>query len=106
MGVIENKRLYSKGDEPEPKRSKKNLILFDQTQLNDLIRDLNLSKYKAEFVGSRSKKKNQLNENVRISYHNREKDLRKFFSDEEGLIFCNDVNKLMKAVGHKYIASE
>ena len=37
---------------------------------------------------------------------NREKDLTKFFSDEDGLIYCNDVNKLMKAVGHKHIASE
>ena len=42
LGVIENKRLNSDGDEPEPKRSKKNRILFDQAELNDLIRDLKL----------------------------------------------------------------
>ena len=29
-----------------------------------------------------------------------------FFFDEDGLIYCNDVNTLMKAVGHKHIASE
>ena len=43
---------------------------------------------------------------MRISYHNREKDLAKFFSDKDGLIYCNDVNKLMKAVGQKHLASE
>ena len=106
MGVLKNKLLNSKRDEPEPKRSKKNPILFDQSELNDLIRDRNLSKDKAEILGSRLKEKNLFNENMRISYHNREKDLAKFFSDEDGLIYCNDVNKLMKAVGHKYIASE
>ena len=30
LGVIENKRLNSEGDEPEPKRSKINPILLDQ----------------------------------------------------------------------------
>ena len=34
LGVIENKGLNSEGDEPEPKRSKKNPILFDQAKLN------------------------------------------------------------------------
>ena len=79
LGVIENKRLYSEGDEPELKHSKKNPILFDQAELNYLIRDLNLSKDKAEFLGSQLKENNLLNENVRISYRNREKDLAKFF---------------------------
>ena len=109
FNVIENKRLNSEGDEPEPKRLKKNPILFDQAELNDLIRDLNLSEDKAELLGSRLKEKNLLNENVRISYHIREKDLAKLFSDEDGLNYCNYVIiviKLMKAVGHKYIANK
>ena len=42
---------------------------------------------------------------MKISYSNREKDLDKSFSNEDGLIYCNDVNKLMTAVGHKHIAS-
>ena len=46
LGVLENKRLNSEGDEPEAKRWKKNPILFDQAELNDLIRILNLSKDK------------------------------------------------------------
>ena len=74
--------------------------------MKDLIRDLNLSKDKAELLRSLLEQKNLLNETVRISYHNREKDLAKIFSDEDGLIYCSDVNKLIKAVGHKKIASE
>ena len=46
LGVIENKRFNSKEDEPEPKGSKKNPILFEQAELNDLIRDLYPSKTK------------------------------------------------------------
>ena len=106
LGVIENKRLNSERNEPEPKLPKQNPILFDQAELNDLIRDINLSKNKCGFLGSPLKEKNLLNENARISYRNREKDLAKFFSNEDCLIYCNDVNKLMKAVGHKHIASE
>ena len=101
-----NKQLNSEGDKPEPRHSKKSPILFDQAELNDLIRDLNLSKDKTILLGFRLKKKNLLNENVRISNRNREKDQANFFSDEDGLICCNYVNKLMKAVGHKHIASE
>ena len=35
LAVIENKPLDFEGDKPEPKRSKKNLILFDKAELND-----------------------------------------------------------------------
>ena len=36
LNVIQNEEFNSEGDETEPKRSKKNPILFDQTELNDL----------------------------------------------------------------------
>ena len=52
LDVIENNRVNSEGNVPEPKRSKKNPILFDQAELYDLIRDLNLSNGKAELLKS------------------------------------------------------
>lgn len=77
--------------------------LFDQKELNDLIRDLNLSKNEAEILGSRLKEKNLLEKDVKIShYRNREKDLTPFFSSQDSLIYCNDVDGLMKAIGHEY----
>ena len=42
LDVIKNKRLNSEEDESELKRSKENPIVFDQAELNDLKRDLNL----------------------------------------------------------------
>ena len=62
---------------------------MDQAELNDVI-----------------KEKNLLNENVRISYLNLEKYLAKFSFNVDGFIYCNNVDKLMKAVGHKHVASE
>ena len=47
-----------------------------QEELNDLIRDLDLPKSKAELLGSRLQQCNLLKENVRISvYHKRHEDL-------------------------------
>ena len=43
---------------------------------------------------------------MRILYRNHEKDMAKFSSDKDGFIYCNDVNKLMKAVGCKHIPSK
>jgi hypothetical protein len=51
-----------------------------QEELNDLIRDLDLPKSKAELLGSRLQQWNLLKENVRISvYRKRHEDLVHFF---------------------------
>ena len=63
LGLIENQRPIYEADEPESKHSKKNPILLDQAEWNDLIKDLNLSKGNAELLGSRLKEKNLLNRN-------------------------------------------
>jgi len=47
-----------------------------QAELNDLIRDLDLPKSKAELLGSRLQQWNLLKENIRISvYRKRHEDL-------------------------------
>ena len=77
--------------------------LFDQKGLNDLIRDLNLSKNMAEILGSRLKERNWLGNYVKISlYWNRKKDLTTYFSSQDTLIYCNDVDGLMRAFGHEH----
>ena len=43
-------------------------ILFSQKRLNDLIRDLCLSKKKAELLASRLKKRNMVEKDVKVSY--------------------------------------
>ena len=60
-----------------------------QEDLNDLARDLYLSKQQSEFLASRLKQWNLVQENVRItSFRNRNKDLASFFDMENKLCYC------------------
>ena len=77
--------------------------LFDQKGLNYLIRDLNLFHNETEILGSKLKERHLLEKNVKISlYRNREKDLITYFSSQNAFIYCNDVDGLMRAIGHKH----
>jgi hypothetical protein len=65
-------------------------------ELNNLIRDLDLTKRKAELLGSRLQPWKLLEENVRMSvYRKRHKDLVQFFKMEMGLVACTDVDGVM-----------
>jgi hypothetical protein len=73
---------------------------FNQAELNDLCRDLNLSKESSELLASRLNEKNLLNPGTNITfYRNRESDLLPFFSHENNLVFCNDVRGLLETIG-------
>jgi len=75
-----------------------------QEELNDLIRDLDLPKCKAELLGSRLQQWNLLKENVRISvYCKRYEDLVQFFSMEMGLVACTDIDGLMQTLNINHI---
>ena len=77
--------------------------LFSQENLNDLVRDLKLSKHHAEILSSRLKERNLLKDTVRIcKYRTRNGDLKLFFSEKNGLAFCNDVCSLMKVLGQEH----
>lgn len=81
--------------------------LFSQSELNDLVRDLGLSKDAAELLGSRLKNKNLLSSGTSFSwYRHREKEFTQFFSKEGHLVFCNDVQGLMKCFDVEYDSSE
>jgi hypothetical protein len=70
-----------------------------QQALNDLVRDLDLPKSKAELLGSRLQQWNILRENVRISvYRKRHKGLVQFFKMERGLVACNDIDGVMQTL--------
>jgi hypothetical protein len=81
---------------------------FDQKELNDLIRDLNLSKDSSELLASRLKEKKFLSPGTKITfYREREKDLLQFFTEETTLVFCNDVEGLLTKMGlPKYTPNE
>ena len=73
---------------------------FNQEELNDLIRDLNLSKEASEVLASRLNEKNLLQLGTNITfYRKREKDLLPYFSKENNLVFCNNVGGLVQQMG-------
>ncbi|GBM11066.1 hypothetical protein AVEN_259757-1 [Araneus ventricosus] len=80
---------------------------FSENELNDLARDLGLSKDEAELLGSRMKNKNLLTPEISFSwYRHRQKEFNHFFSREGNLVPCNDVQGLMKCFHIEYDPSE
>ena len=70
-----------------------------EDELNDLIRDLDLTESKAEMLASRLQQGNLLKGNVRISvYCKWHEDLVHFFKMERGLVACIDIDGLMQNV--------
>ncbi len=77
----------------EPKR-------FDQLELNDLVRDLGLSKELSELLASRLNDKNLLQDGTKVTfYRNRENELLKFFATEKDFVYCSDISGLLNAMG-------
>jgi len=67
-------------------------VLFDQQGLNDLIRDLGLSKDGGELLTSRLEERNLLLKDVKVtSQRKRHEAFSQFFSFEDGFCYCNDV---------------
>jgi len=73
--------------------------LITQGELNDLVRDLELPKSKAELLGSRLQQWNLLAGDVRVSmFRDRQKDLVPFFFMEGDLVACNNIDGVMAAL--------
>lgn len=97
----------SKDDDFFPEKSSGEPHLISQVELNDLVRELYLSKQQAELLASRLKEWNFLEKDTKISYYrNRNKDLMKYFTKKDLLCSCCNVNGLMAALGIDYNASD
>lgn len=78
-----------------------------QSDLNDLVRDLNLSKENSELLASRLRDWNLLHKEVQItSYRNRSKDLLQFFSEIGDLAYCSNIRALFAFYDFHYESSE
>jgi hypothetical protein len=81
--------------------------LLTQEDLDDLVRDLYLPKESAQLLGSRLREKNLLAPDTTYSwYRNREREFTTFFTMENSLVYCKDVNGLIAQMGHVYDAKE
>jgi len=77
--------------------------LLIQGDLNDIVRDLNLSKKQAEILGSRLKDWNLLRQDTKVCFHHgHHKEFKDFFSLEDGVMFCSNVCSVMEVLGHEY----
>jgi hypothetical protein len=86
----------------EPHQYDRPIDKFIQSELNDLIRELQLTKHKSELLGSRLREKNMLTSGVKFSwYRNREKEFRKCYAQEDQLVFCTDIRNLLQQMGEK-----
>lgn len=70
--------------------------LFSQSDVNDLVRDLDLSKQHSELLASRLQERHCLLKNAKVtSFRKRNELLSTFFDKQNGICFCNDIEGLM-----------
>lgn len=81
--------------------------IFTQEELNDLVRDLSLSKDKAELLASRLKQKHLLEKGVKVShYRKRNRDLETFFTVDGQLCYCHDIIGLFTGLSLDHVSAE
>ena len=75
-------------------------LLFSQGELNDLVRDLSLSKESSELLASRLKEKNMLEPGTQITfYRKRHTEFLPYFSQESDIVYCSNVEGLLSKLG-------
>ena len=74
--------------------------LFSQTELNDLVRDLGLSKKAAEVLASRLQEKHLLDDSAKVShFRKRYQSFVTFFSEQKQFVCCHDIPGLLRQFG-------
>ncbi|KAI6648233.1 hypothetical protein LOD99_12042 [Oopsacas minuta] len=81
--------------------------IINQSELNDLVRDLNLTKDQSELLGSRLKGWNLLDEETKVSFfRTRQSDFSVHFEMQGSLCYCNYVDRVMELLGVQHEPSE
>ena len=81
---------YECDDDQQPKP-------FNQAELNDLVRDLNLPKSSVLILGSRLKAKRMLSTDTTFAwYKHRESKYIRFFTMENSVVYCVDIQGLIE----------
>ena len=80
-----------------------NQYLFSQKALNDLCRDLYLTKENSEFLASSFQERNLLEKKVKITLHRkRTEDPLALFTMKDNVCFCNDITELFEQLEIPY----
>ena len=73
---------------------------FCQGQLNDLVRDLDLSKESSEILASRLGKHGILDSGTKLTfYRDRDDSLIRFFTLKDDFVYCNNIQGLLSEMG-------
>lgn len=81
--------------------------LLTQEELNDLVRDLELTKENAQLLASRMQERHFLAKGVSSShYRDRHEPYVKYYTMEENMCFCHDIAGLFKELSQLYDAKE
>lgn len=81
--------------------------LIEQSELNDLVRDLSLPKDKAELLASRLQQWHLLAKNVKVTvYRKRSVELSGFYEMKENFCYCSDIEGLMMELGVRHASDE
>lgn len=85
---------------PEPQ-------LFKQGDVNDLVRDLGLTKELSELLGSRLQQRHLLAKGTNVTYfRNRNKFYSTFFVKRDGICFCDNIDGVMAELGFEHVVKE
>jgi len=77
--------------------------VLTQGDLNDIVCDLSLSKKQAELLGFRLKGWNLLHQDTKVCfYRGCHEGFKDFFSQKDGVVFCNDVCSVMEVLVHEF----
>jgi len=76
---------------------------FTQTELNDLVQDLNLSKRAFELLASRLKEKNCLKPQAKITtFRSKKATLLPYFIENKNIVYCNNIPGLAQQMGAEF----
>jgi hypothetical protein len=100
---ISSDECHQMDEEYLPTLSDKDIHLINQGDLNDLVRDLYLSKSQSELLTSRLKQWNLVDDDVRItSFRKRNLRLTSFFATVNHLCYCSDIDGLFSEFNLKH----
>ena len=73
---------------------------FNQSELNDLVRDLDLFKQAAEIFASRLNEKHVLHSSTKVSFYRKRNELfLLYFKEEKQLVYCDNISGLLGELG-------
>ena len=97
---MEYKKTNTESEDSSTESKKAVPQQFNQSELNDLVRDLDLSKQAAEILASRLNKKHVLHGFAKVSFYRKRDELfLPYFKEEKQLVYCDNVSGLVGELG-------